>query len=126
MSETGTLMLNQTTKLTVTDLNNFSLIYFINVNVCKINHIKKIVELHLFKQQIFINKLDCLKFSDKKLILDQNYKKDINLQLSNKIRADYLYVPTNTFYENNNTFINTEGFVKKTNKIIYKQKIKSN
>jgi hypothetical protein len=119
------LMLNQTTKLAYKDLNNFSLIYFININVSKIGHIKKIIELHLFKQS-FINNVNCLKFSDKILILDQNYIKNNNLKLANKIRADYLHAPINTFYENSGTFINTEGFVKKTNKIIYKNKIKSN
>jgi NADH dehydrogenase/NADH:ubiquinone oxidoreductase subunit G len=116
-------MLNQTAKFKFKDLNNFSSIYFINININNVGNIKKIMELYLFKQ-IFINKI--FKFSNKKLILDQNYKQNNNLQFSNKITIDYLYVPANTFYENSGTFINTEGFLKKTTKIIYKNKTKSN
>lgn len=125
VSNIGMLMLNQTAKLTSKNLNNFSLIYFININVGYIGYIKKIIELNLFNQTC-INNLDCLTFFNKTLILDQNYIKNNNLQLSNKVKADYLHIPINTFYENNSTFINTEGFIKKTNKIIYKNKIKSN
>jgi hypothetical protein len=43
----------------------------------------------------------------------------------NKITTDYLHVPTNTFYENNGTFISTEGLFKKATKIIYRNKRKS-
>ena len=125
ISEVGMLMLNQTAKLTYKNLNNFSLIYFININVSQVSFIKKIIELNLFKHTC-INNLGCLRFLDRTLVLDQNYIKNNNLQLSNKIKADYLHIPINTFFENNFTFINTEGFVKKTNKIIYKNKIKSN
>lgn len=116
------LMLNQTAQLRLKDLNNFSLIYFININVSKIAGIKKLIELHLFKQAS-ARSTSSLMVSEKRLVLDQNYEKKNNLQQLNE--ADYLYVPTNTFYENTGTFINTEGFFKKVTKIIYRNKMKS-
>jgi NADH dehydrogenase/NADH:ubiquinone oxidoreductase subunit G len=118
------LMLNQTAQLRLKDLNNFSLIYFININVSKIASIKKRVELHLFKQASTKSRSSLI-VSEKRLILDQNYEKKNNLQQFNRTTTDYLYVPTNTFYENSGTFINTEGFFKKVTKIIYRNKIKS-
>lgn len=118
-------MLNQTAQLKSKDVNNFSLLYFININVGKIASVKKIIELHLFKQTRITKNMSLLTVSEKKLILDQNYKKNNNSQAFNEITTDYLYVPTNTFYENNGTFINTEGLFKRATKIIYRNKKKS-
>jgi hypothetical protein len=44
------LMLNQTAQLRFKDVNNFSLLYLININVGKIANIKKVIELHLLNQ----------------------------------------------------------------------------
>jgi NADH dehydrogenase/NADH:ubiquinone oxidoreductase subunit G len=63
---------------------------------------------------------------EKKLIIDQNCFTNNNLKMSNKMLLNYLYIPTNTFYQNTETFVNTEGFIKKTNQIISKNKTKNN
>ena len=60
-----------------------------------------------------------------KLFLDQNSKRtNSNEMLSKKFLGEYLPITSNTFYENEETFINTEGFIKRTTKVISKKKIK--
>jgi len=121
MGEVGMFILNHNKKLKLKDLNNFSSIYFINTMVNKIGNFKKITELQLFLKEHVI-KSKCLK---RKCVLDQNYKTNKNLKFSIKNKADYLYVPTTTFYENQETFISTTGFIKRSTKIISKNKSKS-
>ena len=123
ISDTAILSLNSNTKLSFKDLNNFSCIYFLNVTTNKLANFKKITELQLFRQQLFVPIL--LNIAKKKLFLDQSYITNNNLTVSKKISSDYLYIPTNNFYENEETYINTEGFVKRTTKIISKSKTKS-
>ena len=120
INEVGIFISSQVKKLKLRDLDNFSSIYFLNTNVNKIGNFKKITELQLFKKEIFKNKL-----SEKKFVLDQNYKKNNNVQFSVKTITDYFYILTTTFYENERTFINTTGFIKTTTKIISKNKSKN-
>lgn len=42
-----------------------------------------------------------------------------------KVLKNYVYIPKNTFYENEQTFINVEGFIKKTTKLIKGKSTKS-
>ena len=121
--ETGLLTFNQITKFKIKDLSNFSCIYFLNVTTDKIASLNKLMELQLLKHQLFAKVSKNIK--KQKLFLDQNYKMNINFTISNKIITDYLYIPTNTFYDNEETYISTEGFIKKTTKIISKNNIKS-
>jgi hypothetical protein len=44
----------------------------------------------------------------------------------NESFSNYLSITSNTFYENEETFINTEGFIRRTTKLISKKKIKNN
>jgi len=119
ISETGTLTFYQNTKFKLKDLNNFSCIYFLNVTTNKLASFKKIIELQLIISTLFNT-------VENKLFLDHNYKINNNLTLSNNILTDYLYIPNNTFYENEETYINTKGFIKRTTKIISKNNIKNN
>ena len=45
---------------------------------------------------------------------------NINFTISNKITTNYLYMPTNTFYDNEEIYINIEGFIKKQQKLFLK------
>ena len=86
---------------------------FLNINFIDGN-IKKIIELRL------LNFFKCEK-NFNYIIMEQNIK--LNNNLSNKIKFIYSFfnhkhLPNNTFFETNNTFINTEGFYKKTIKVI--------
>ena len=122
LSDTGTFTLKQIPRLTLKDLNNFSSLYFLNVATNNIPNLKKITELKLFK----LTSTNKKQFLDNKLFLDQNYKINNNLLFSNKILNNYQHIFNNTFYENEETFINTEGFIKRTTKLISKEKSKNN
>jgi len=124
VSDAGTLSFSQKTSFKLKDLNNFSCIYFLNVTFSKLASFKKITELQLFKQQLFVKISH--NTTEKRLFLDQNYRINNNHAISNKILTDYLYMPINVFYENEETYINTEGFIKRTNKIISKNNTKNN
>jgi len=124
ISETCTFLLNSNKIFKLKNLYNFSCVYFLNVAVYKIAHLKKITELQLLQQQNFSSVQNNL--VEKKLIIDQNCFTNNNLKMSNKMLLNYLYIPTNTFYQNTETFVNTEGFIKKTNQIISKNKTKNN
>lgn len=122
LSETGNHSLTNFLPLTLKDLNNFSFLYFINVNSTNIDNLKKITELKLLNYSLQKNDINA-----NKLILDQNYKNNNNYELFNKLNLNsYFYLPTSTFYENEETFINTEGFIKRTTKLIFRKKTKSN
>ena len=118
LSETGTQSLNKFVPLNKKDLTNFSLLYFLNVTTNNIYNLKKITEIKLLNHE---------NSNNNKLILDQNYKPNTNIEFSNKLNlTNYINIPSSLFYENEETFINTEGFIKRTTKLISRKKTKNN
>lgn len=117
LSETTFSNLKQISRLMLKDLSNFSSLYFLNVTTHNFSNLKKITELKLLRS---------LTSSKKKIFLDQNSKIYNNKDFSNKITENYLFIPTSTFYENEETYINTEGFIKRTTKLIFKKKTRNN
>lgn len=127
LSVSGNSFLNKLPSLNSKDLNNYSVLYFINVTSNNVPSLKKITELNLMnysKTNFNLNN---------KLILDQNYKSYNNSTLLNKLTNSqtsffncYQYIPTSVFYENEETFINTEGFLKRTVKLISRKKTRNN
>jgi NADH dehydrogenase/NADH:ubiquinone oxidoreductase subunit G len=131
LSETGTQSMSKWAPLANEDLSNSSVLYFLNVNVSNIGNIKKITETKLLDYSL-TNRNKELKTN--KLILDQNsnYENNVNfhektLKLTSvKNLNKYFYLPNSMFYENEETFINTEGFVKRTTKLIFRKQTKNN
>ena len=122
LSETGLNITNNFLPLTLKDLNSFSLLYFINTTSNNSANIKKITELNLLNYN-YMSKVKPVN----NLILDQNYKLNNNYQLTNGLNfSNYLHLPTSVFYENEETFINTEGFIKRTTKLISKKHTRNN
>lgn len=128
LSETGTQSMASFLPLKKKDFEKSSLFYFINVDAQNTTNLQKIIEAKLLNSSI-LNKTN--QFYIKRLFLDQNYKIKNNqifvksfLKLENNKK--YVFLPTKMFYENNETFISTEGLVKQTNKLITKQKTKGN
>lgn len=116
-----TLYLNLS-PLTLKDLNNFSLLYFINITSSNLANLKKITELNLLNYN-FNSKSK----SNSNLIIDQNYKLNHNYILTNGLNfSNYLHLPTSVFYENEETFVNTEGFIKRTTKLISRKHTRNN
>lgn len=121
LHETGTHSLTSFSFLTLKDLTQFSSLYFINTTISNIANMKKLIGskllVHLSTQE---------SSSTKKLVLDQNFTISAN-NISNLLKVKkFLYLPVDTFFENNETFINTEGLVKKTNKLIFRKNTKNN
>nr|YP_009688015.1 NADH dehydrogenase subunit 11 [Haslea nusantara]QDX17605.1 NADH dehydrogenase subunit 11 [Haslea nusantara] len=121
LSESGSFSAASFSSLTFYDLTQFSSLYFINTTVSSIANIKKLVG-----SQLLTYKLKTQKQTSHKLLLDQNFTfNSSNLSNDLKIKK-FIYLPVDTFFENNETFINTEGLVKKSTKLISRKKTKNN
>lgn len=103
------------------DLNHFSILYFTHLTSSSISNLKRVTELKLLKFKLHYNQFNI----NKKIFVDQNYKVNQNHNFSNKIFSSYLYLPNNTMFENSETFINTEGYIKRTTKFITIKNTKS-
>lgn len=120
LQETGTNSLTSFSFLTFQDLTQFSSLYFINITVSNIANIKKLIGSKLL---VNISKQSLI---TKKVLMDQNFVSSAN-NISNLFQIKkFLYLPIDTFFENNETFINTEGLVKKTTKLIFRKSTKNN
>jgi len=130
LSETGTQSIAKFAPLTSKDLTNFSALYFLNVTVSNIENIKRITEAKLLNHALTNNK----EFNLNKLTLDQNLNFENNVNFHNKAFKPalvknlnkYCYLPSSMFYENEETFVNTEGFMKRTTKLISRKQTKNN
>ena len=130
LHDVGTNYLNQFSHINTKDLNNFSCLYFLNVSNNKIMNLKKIVDLKLLNY--VFNKIK--KINTNHFFIDQNTKQNNNLTFYNsiflslykkKIFGNYIFLPSKSFYENDETFINTEGFMKRVTKLILQKKLKN-
>ena len=122
LSDVGTSILTQIPPLRLKDLNNFSSLYFLNAIVRNISNLKKITELKLLRSLVKNNR----QFIANKLLIDQNHKVNRNKTALIHVLKKYTYIPQNTFYENEHTFINVEGFIKRTAKLVKGQSTKNN
>lgn len=121
LSDVGTSTLIKIPPLKLKDLNTFSSLFFLNASVRSISNLKKITELKLLNNLAKNNR----QFLANKLLIDQHHKMNENKIALIKILKKYAYIPQNTFYENEQTFINVEGFVKRTTKLVKKQSTKN-
>lgn len=129
LSETGTQISAKFDSLALKDLNNFSALYFLNVQTSNISNFKKIAELKLLSFSLKANKQTQIN----RLFLDQNSNNNQNSLFYNSVDLgkekdlnNYYHLPHSMFYENNETFINTEGLIKRTTKLIFRKKTKNN
>lgn len=124
LSDTGTNSTAKFSPLTLKDLNNFNILYFLNVGTNNLANIKKLTELKLLNYAFSTTN----KVYNNTVLIDQNYKTNANSDFlnSNKNLKNYLHLPTSTFYENEETFINTEGFIKRTTNLINYKKTRNN
>jgi len=117
--ETGLYNLAKFSPITLKDLTSFSSFYIINVSLNNIPNLKKITESRL------VNYRSSNKLHNEKLFMNQNFNMSSS-SFSNFVQfKKYLYLPNNIFFENQETFINTEGFIKKTTKLISRKNMKN-
>jgi len=131
LSEAGTQSIAKFAPLTNKDLTNFSVLYLLNVSVSNIGNMQKIAKAKLLNYSLTNNSKE---LNVKKLTLDQNSNFENNVNFYNKTFGltstknlnKYFYLPNSMFYENEDTFINTEGFMKRTTKLIFRKQTKNN
>jgi len=115
----GIQSLNKFLPLSVEDFTNFFGLYYINVSLSSTANMKKLMELHLLN---IFNSNDAF---NNKVFIDQNVKsvnKPVYDKVKTKIFDNYFHLPSNLFLEDNETFINTQGLVKRTTKLIHFKK----
>ena len=122
ISNVGIQSLNKFLPLCAEDIINFFGVYYINVSLNSISNVKKLTELHLLN--IFNNKNS---FKNT-MFVDQNVKSlNKSFYEKNQIFKDYFHLPSNLFLEDNETYINTQGLIKRTTKLIhFKKEAKTN
>ena len=118
LSSAGTNLLNNFIPLSSEDYVNFLGFYSINAELTAIGNFKKLVEFKL------LNFSQTSKTSNINVLLDQNTKSTDEFKLLSK---NYYYLPNNLFLEDNETYVNTQGLIKRTTKLInFKKDSKSN
>jgi NADH dehydrogenase/NADH:ubiquinone oxidoreductase subunit G len=122
LCEVGTNTVGKLLPIKKKDFNESSSFYCINVNSQNVVNLKKIIETKLLGHLTFIKQPNIKNF-----FLDQTNQTEENQHfiknfIQSKINKEYLFLPVKMFYENQETFINTEGFIKRTNKLITTRK----
>lgn len=120
LSGAGTASIAHFPPVKIKDFVESSSFYFINVNAQTVPNLKKITEAKLLG---FYNNCFASQPMIHKLFFDQNYNVENNRQfLHNSFNfsneKQYNFLPTKMFYENQETFINTEGSIKRTKKLV--------
>ena len=133
LSETGTQNITNFLSLSEKDLTNFSLLYFLNISPNNVSNLKRITETKLLNYFSVLNE-NISQNTTNKIVINQNSSfKNNNIVISeaskilkSQYSKNYFYLPANMFYENEETFVNTEGLIKRTNKLIFKKDTKNN
>ena len=119
LSSVGTQSLNKFLPLSSEDFANFFGLYYVNVSLNATANMKKLVELHL------LNIFDSKNLHNNKIIVDQNVKplnESFYEKVKNKLFDKYVHLPSNLFLEDNETYINTQGSIKRTTKLLHFKK----
>jgi hypothetical protein len=123
ISNAGIQSLNKFLPLSSEDLGNFFGLYYINVSLSSTANMKKLTELHLlsvFSDCSFKNKI----FADQNVKLSNKVSYE---KLKGSMFKDYYHLPSNLFLEDSETYINTEGLIKRTTKLLhFKKEAKTN
>lgn len=111
LNSTGINNLINFGKITHKDLKDCCGMFFINSGSKVEYSVNKIVELKL---------LNMIRIDDTKklLLIDQNNKNSLWNAKDNFDISNYFYIPNNNFFETFGSYMNTEGSIKKTNKLI--------
>lgn len=107
------------------DFVSFFGLYFINVSLESVPNIKKLIELQLLNSVFNTNDIS------PKFFINQSNNTN-NKELIKKINThgvmslNYFHLPNNLFLEDNETYINTQGLMKKVTKLIHFKKDSKN
>ena len=111
--------MNKFLPLSAEDFTNFFGLYYINVSLNSTANMKKLIDLHLlnifYSNNLITNKVFVDQHSNQVNELVYSKAKD-------KLFNNYFYLPSNLFLEDNETYINTQGLIKRTTKLIHFKK----
>jgi NADH dehydrogenase/NADH:ubiquinone oxidoreductase subunit G len=117
LCEAGGYTLAKMKKFSFKDLVSSSMFYFVHSNIACDQCIVQASEMNMLNAYL-------QKKRSKVVVIDQNYAYENNsrFSLSNDF---YYYLPARTFYENEETYCNTEGVFKRTTKLFVSKNIMS-
>lgn len=119
LPETGFYAFSRFSFLTFKDLLSFSSLYSLNVNLNAVASINTITKSRLLRYKNSNN------FLNSQLFMNQS----VDLSFSGSFQylpfKNYLYLPKSTFFETQETYINSEGFRKIGAKLIFRKNQKS-
>lgn len=109
--------------INIKNLMSFSSLYFLNISERNLMAVEKIIKLRLLQIDLKMPQQQAYKkiFIDQNAIINNNKKFYTYFSQS----TEYYYIPTTVFYENKETFINTEGHFKRTTKLVTRDGIKN-
>jgi NADH dehydrogenase/NADH:ubiquinone oxidoreductase subunit G len=123
ISSVGMQSLNNFLPLSTEDFVNFFGVYYVNVSLNSTSNMKKLTELHL------LNVFSSNSSLNNRFFIDQNTKpvnKLVFEKSKTKTYNDYFYLPSSLFLEDSETYVNTQGLIKRTTKLInFKKEAKS-
>lgn len=119
LSETGINSIGKFTTVRKKDLESFGVLYFLNVSSNSLTNLKQIIDFKLLNYKKSLTK----KSSINNIFLEQSLVPNKIFEFYNQMyftNNKYFYLPTDVLYENEETFINIEGLVKRTTKVIFR------
>lgn len=120
LSETGIHSIGKFSSLRKKDLESFGVLYFLNVSSNSLTYLKQIIDFKILNYK----KTSYKKSNIDNIILEQSLIPNKIFEFYNQNYSNnnnkYFYLPTNVLYENEETFINIEGLVKRTTKVIFR------
>jgi len=119
LGSAGIMSLNKFLPLSAEDLSNFFGLYYINVSLSSTANMKRLIDLYL------LNIFNSTRFVPNKIFVDQNISSFNKLAYDkgkNLLFNQYFHLPSNLFLEDNETYINTQGLIKRTTKLIHFKK----
>ena len=116
LGSNGTNSLNKFLQLSNDDLVSFFSLYSINVSLNSISHIKSLTELYLLKNLGTENGFKSPHFISQSpdSVNDFFFGK-----MKGKIINSYLHLPSSKVYEDNETYFNTQGLVKRMSRLLH-------
>ena len=115
--------------LSIKDFESSFGFYFVNVLTQSSSNFKRFIKMYLLKISNYFNQN--LQTIIPKIIVDQsvdfNNNKKFFVEFKNKFFNNYFYLPNSLFLEEPETFINTQGIIKRSAKLLsFKKFAKSN
>ena len=119
LPETGLYTFSRFSFLTMKDLVSFSSLYSLNVNLNSVASINTITKSRLLKYKNSYSSLNT------QLFINQSSDSSLSNSFQLVSFKNYLYLPKSTFFETQETYVNSEGFRKIGSKLIFRKNQKS-